>query len=244
MNEFKVVVCPDCGKENHINAESMVEDAACEFCHTQLQPGLEQPVASPPAPPKYIDPKTLPFSTIRPFWYVALMTIVTFGLYLIVWFYRGWKVLLKQYQLKGGALLNTIFYPLCLWSFYRYAFSFGEQGGYKSSWQANGAASLFFTFHAICNISARISNTKSLNLPPFESCILDILSVIMVFLMLIPLKEGVNAMNAGYSVIQPGTRIRTSLSPLSITFLVIGSILWIFVVIGTIAMLSGAAIPE
>jgi hypothetical protein len=155
MNEFKVILCPACGKDNHINAESMVEDAACEFCHAKLQPDTEQvnqPVVSSPAPPKYIDPKTLPYSTARPFWYVALMTIMTFGVYLIVWFYRAWTVLLKHYQLKGGALLNTIFYPLCLWSFYRYAFSFGEQGGYKSSWQSNWAASLFFTLHAIGNI--------------------------------------------------------------------------------------------
>lgn len=198
----------------------------------------------PHAKKNHTNPKPLPYSTIRPFWYVALMMIITFGLYRIVWFYRAWTVLLKQYHLKGGALVNTIFYPLCLWSFYRYAFSFGEQGGYKSSWESNWAASMFFTFHLFCNITARMSNMKSLNLPSFDSGILVMLSIIASFVMLIPLKEGVNAMNAGYSVIQSGTRIRTSLSPWSITFVAIGSVVWLFTITGLIAKLSGTTLPE
>ncbi len=237
MNEYTSVVCPACGRENHISIESEITDASCEFCHTSLNPETEQQKAAPVAAPKpqYVNPNSLPYSSARPFWYVALMVIMTMGIYNIGWFYRGWKVLLEHYKLKGSAGVNAVFAPYCCWSFFRYAFSYGELGGYKLAIPSNLNAALYFIFTIVGNILSRVSSVIA-DKSPFEAGILNLLALSTLFLILIPIRQGVNAMNAGIAKLQPNTRMRTTLSPVSIIFVVIGSIVWLLIILGLLGI--------
>ncbi len=241
MSEFKIVVCPSCEKENHLDADSIIEDSSCEFCHAPLQLKTDSQLTAIDTPAHFVDPQTLPYSAARPFWYVAVMFIVTFGLYSVVWFYRSWQELLLRYQLKGYALVNAIFFPFCLWSFYKYAFLYGETGGYKSKWESYNAASFFFIVNAIGRSIARYEkklDEKLIN----EHIILLILSWGLFFVVLYPLREGVNAMNAGVNKTYNYNRMRTKFSPASIIFIVIGSTIWILQFMGLIITIINSLI--
>ncbi len=226
MSNIKPYECRSCGKINHINSDSINDIVSCEYCHIPLldEEKLPNQVISS-SETSYINPNTSPYSIARPFWYVSLMMMMTLGYYQFVWFYRTWKLLLIQYDLKGNAVINAIFSPLCLWSFFKYAFLFGKQGGYISSWNPLFAANLFFSF---C-IVERIIDTYSRYIKPFDAAVLNLITLILIALSLIPLKEGVNAMNAGIANVQPNSRIRMTLSPWSIVFVVLGSVAWLLI---------------
>ncbi|MEI6519688.1 MAG: hypothetical protein WCO98_06575 [bacterium] len=219
MNEFKVVLCPVCGKENHINAESEIDDATCEFCHAQLQPGSEQPVVSLTAPPKSVDPKTLPYSSMRPFWYVALMMMMTIGLYRIVWLYRSWQILNQHYKLKNNIIFNIWFDPFFSFRFFKYAFFLGKECGYKPFMPTIIYPILYFIFLISVAVSSRISGN--------EMDWYEIGMVVSLALLLIPIHGAVKAINAGHTVIEPDTQMRTKLSAWSIVFVCLGSLFWL-----------------
>ena len=177
----------------------------------------------PPPPPTVVGlpPSILPYSMARPFWYVALMFVLTFGLYVVVWFYRGWKVLLSHYRLGGVAVLNAIFSVLCALSFFRLTFKLGEEAGYRSRMPWQVAAHLYIIFYIAGRMIDRLT-TQSETISA-----MDLASIMVSVLMLIPLREGVRAINAGYGMLSPDSRMRTRLSPWAIVTVVISSVIWI-----------------
>lgn len=189
------------------------------------------PANTMPPPPPAVDiqplygnaaPGAMPYSYARPFWYVAFMTLITQGAYPIVWFYRAWKVLMVEYNLKGNAVVNTIFIIFCAFSFYRYAFSLGAKNGYHSTMSANSVAGLFIIIEIIGSVSSGIEGIND------SLTIYSLVIFAFMLLSLIPLREGTLAMNSAYTNLQPGTRMRNTLSPWSIVFVIIGTILWLF----------------
>lgn len=50
---------------------------------------------------------------------LALMSIVTFGLYEIYWFYRNWKFVQRNREEKLNAPIRALFYPLTAYALFR-----------------------------------------------------------------------------------------------------------------------------
>lgn len=210
--------------------------------NNEIQNHDEQQIAETPSNPQPFSPaNTLPppplidnlplygnaalysgtYSYARPFWYVALMTLISMGAYPVVWFYRAWKVILAEYNLKGNAVVNTIFILFCAIPFFRYAFSLGEKNGHHSTMSSNSAAALFIVVEILESVSSGIdARSDSLTIYSFITFVLMLLS-------LIPLREGTLAMNAAYANLQPNSKMRTTLSPWSIFFLIICTIIWL-----------------
>lgn len=219
MNELKVVLCPACGKENHINAELMGDDDVCEFCQAALKSDSEQAIFSPSPAPLYIDPNSLPYSSVRPFWYVALMMMMTFGLYRIVWLYRSWQILSQHYKLKNNIIFNIWCDPIFSFRFFKYAFLLSKECGYNSFMPKIIYPILYLIFLILFAVFVRISGN--------EMDWREIGMVVSLALWLIPVHGAVKAINAGYTLVESDTRMRTKLSPWSIVFVCIGSLFWL-----------------
>ena len=193
------------------------------------RPVAAAPTSMPP-PPIPLGAATaagvLPFSSARPFWYVALLTVATFGMYQVVWFYRAWTAILQRYNLKGNALVNALFITFCSRSFFRYAYALGAEVGFTPWMSPTAAFTLYLSFVVISGVFSRLGNTDH------GLGVTTLLSLVFTFLVLIPLRDGVEAMNAGYSVVEPGRPMRDRLSGGAIACLILGCITWAFVVIG------------
>ncbi len=66
------------------------------------------------------DSKKENFSKVIPLWKFILLSVITFGIYELVWFYRNWKILKNEQNLKITPLLRTIFSTIFAWSFASY----------------------------------------------------------------------------------------------------------------------------
>ena len=60
------------------------------------------------------------FSKVISIWKFILLSLITFGIYELVWFYRNWKFLKKEQNLKITPFLRTIFSTIFAWSFASY----------------------------------------------------------------------------------------------------------------------------
>ena len=52
------------------------------------------------------------FSRIVPTWKFILLSVITFGIYELVWFYKNWKLLKKEKGLKISPFWRALFSPL------------------------------------------------------------------------------------------------------------------------------------
>jgi len=52
------------------------------------------------------------FSRIIPIWKFILLSVITFGIYEVIWFYRNWKLLKNETGLKITPLLRALFAPI------------------------------------------------------------------------------------------------------------------------------------
>lgn len=64
------------------------------------------------------------YSKIIPIWRFILLSIITFGIYELVWFYKNWKFLKVEQNLKITPILRTIFSIIFAWSFAWYLKTF------------------------------------------------------------------------------------------------------------------------
>jgi len=178
-------------------------------------------IAPTPIPPGLEGlPTTRQFSDARPFWYVAVMMIGTFGLYRFVWFYRAWRLLISHYQLRGNAVFNALLAPLCIWSFFRYAFLLGADAGFIAPIAGEINASFYFLIFIASCLSPKTHlyfHGYALSLPIFS---------VLILLRLVSMQQPVIAMNAGYRFIDPQYRERTGFSFWSIISLIIGLLCW------------------
>jgi hypothetical protein len=169
-----------------------------------------------------VEPSSQSYSlVIRPFWYVALMMIMTLGAYRVVWLYRTWPVLIKHYKLPYSTIINILFDPLFSYIYFKNSFSLGKEAGYRPIMPPIIASLLYSIFLIAKNLSWQIRHYEN-----DDSYLLTV--IVGLVLMLIPMKDAVNAFNAGYLKIKPDTRIRTKLSLLSTVIVFLGSLIWAY----------------
>lgn len=51
------------------------------------------------------------FSRVLPVWKFVLLSVITFGIYELIWFYRYWKLLKEEKSLKISPFWRTLFAP-------------------------------------------------------------------------------------------------------------------------------------
>ena len=99
--------CAKCGKEIKENARF------CQFCGA---PPFEQ------------------FSKILPIWKFILLSMVTFGLYELYWFYKTWKFLKERNNLNISPFWRSVFSPLFAGSNAEHVLKLAKEKNYQNQY--------------------------------------------------------------------------------------------------------------
>ena len=126
-----LITCPECGRN--------VSDAAvvCIGCGHPIVDGTPAPTPAPaPAPVQGIG--DFPAHSVSTTKLVAL-SLVTFGLYEILWFYRNWKLMRDRQGEAVSPFWRAVFSPLTAYSLFERIKGI-EGPGREAGWRASGLA--------------------------------------------------------------------------------------------------------
>ena len=166
------------------------------------------------------------FSNAQPVWHFVLLSIVTFGVYEIYWFYRNWKYLKihKNLDISPGWRTAGFFVPIygivLAYRQLRDIRDFSKEAGIVKTYSPGWILFEWLIFSALW---------KS----PYPFFFFSLLSVW-------PLAIVQGVLNFYWRKQQPQLMERTKFSGGQITLLVIGGIYWVLVLI----VLIGTFIPE
>lgn len=102
---MKIEYCKHCGKQNP------KESKFCQHCGKILieNSNSEARVESRPSDTKHIDQDTKPYPYVVSNWKLAIMSLFTFGVYNIYWFYKQWKSFNEENNLGHGGFTLGIY---------------------------------------------------------------------------------------------------------------------------------------
>jgi hypothetical protein len=203
VSGFKV--CPQCNASQDAR-EKECPNCGCDFSNVEVYQTLEKK-----------------FSHAQPVWHFVLLSIVTFGIYEIVWFYRNWKHLKahKNLDISPGWRTVGLFVPI-----YGLVLAYRQLRDIKSFSMASGIKK---SYSPGWILFAWIFLSSLWKLPdPFW---------FVAFLSVWPLAVVQGVLNSYWGIEQPDLKVRTKFSGRQIALLVIG-VLWCCMV------LLGMFVPE
>ena len=187
-----LITCPECGRN--------VSDAAvvCIGCGHPIEKGTPAP-APAPAPVQGIrDFPAHAVSTTK----LVVLSLVTFGLYEIYWFYRNWKLMRDRQGEAVSPFWRAVFSPLTAYSLFERIKGI-EGPGREAGWGASGLAVAY-----LLTISAwRL---------PDPWWLVSLLS----FVVLIPVQGTINEV-----AVERGLQVDRSFSGWNVMALVVGGVL-------------------
>jgi len=216
----------------------------------EIENPSDEPVASPappvpsvlpPPPPQQplvIPGQRLPYSNAQPVWQFVLLNVCTFTLYHIIWFYRNWHLLKAQRGLRVTPLVRAIFAPLFAWGFFRalrhlvgprYYWPFGFIGPEILATIYFSLVIINYLFDFIDRETGYMGDMTALSWVIF----------VVGFSMMLPLIPAVRALNVYWANKQPGQPMRNSLSAGAIVIVIIGGVLLLIGLLGTILEITG-----
>ncbi len=145
---------------------------------------------------------------------LALMCLATFGLYEIYWFYRNWKAVERTHNVRLIAPLRALFYPVTAYFLFQRIAAESQRLGIGSSLQIGALAIGVFVIASLARL-------------PDPWWLLALLS----FLPLIPIQLVVNEINQR---VAPAAPENSSFGAANIIALVLGGLLMVLVIIGTV----------
>lgn len=214
-NQPLIKKCPFC-------AEDILSDAVkCKHCGEWLNRphGAESPQATGEQ-----------HSNAQAPWRLILLSILTFGIYEIYWFYRNWKHLKKHKGLnispgwRTVGLFVPIYNIILIYRQFRDIRDFAVEAGCKTY---SSPGWLTFGYIILSGISFRLSLHEWKLTDPAELLGIAIF-VFFIFLLALWLLVVVQkTLNDFWKKEQPGLEMRAKFSGGEIALLVIGGILWI-----------------
>jgi hypothetical protein len=172
-----------------------------------------------------IAPKTsvdVEFSNVQPIWRFCFLYIVTFGVYAIAWHHKQWKLIKDRGNLRipPGAWVRGILFGLFMYILCRRISALAEDRGYKERFSA-------FSLTAFLWFSNFLGRLPS----PFW---------FLTFFSVIPHIPVLKAVNYYWEQEQPGLPIRKNFTGREFVWLGFGGVLWVLVLIGLFAPVSGS----
>ena len=113
--------CPNCGME-------LQEDS--KFCSSCGAP-FEQ------------------FSKIIPIWKFILLSVITFGIYELIWFYRNWKFLKEKNKMNISPFLRAVFAPLFAASIAKHILELLKEKNYQPQYSSTTIGISYFVISAL-----------------------------------------------------------------------------------------------
>lgn len=159
-------------------------------------------------------PITQQFSNAQPIWHLIILSILTFNIYEIYWFYRNWKQLkeYKSFDISPGWRTVGLFVPI-----YGLCLVYSQLKDIKDLSKAEYSPGMFLFVFALINVLYRLPD-------PFW--LLSLFSVL-------PLAMVQGVLNSYWGIEQLGLQTRTKFSGGEIAILIIGGIIFILGMIGT-----------
>jgi hypothetical protein len=145
---------------------------------------------------------------------LALMSLATFGLYEIYWFYKNWKCMQEKFGLKLNAPIRAVFFPLVSYSLFRQIRAHAAEAQLESRVYAGPLALAVFILAALTRL-------------PDPWWMITFLG----FLPLLPVQSAVNDINAKFA---PGADGNNRFSGWNIAGLLAGAIALALAILGTL----------
>jgi hypothetical protein len=235
-----LIPCPVCSRQ--VSAQAI----ACPECRTPIAttpaaPGNQPPVAGamPAAAPAFnaapptttVHVYTNPAggaegygsagSNVQPVWQYYLLVFCSFGIYDLFWFYSTWRLLKERHRLYITPAARALFREFFAINLSREIFKLSTEAGHKPRWSPVGIGVSYVLLDILAGGCMRQDAPA-----PFLMGVLFFLASIGVR---VPL---VNALNDFWRHEQPGVSERTRLSGKAWAVVIIGSIFWIFALLG------------
>jgi len=180
-------------------------------------------------PTQQTRPTTMQYSNAQAPWRLVILSVMTFALYEIYWFYRNWKHLKihKNLDISPGWRTVGLFIPIVNIVFiYRqfrdirdYANQIGWEGYSSPGWLTFGYIFLSFISFELLMYESNLSNSIEL----LGLTILGLLIDITAVLLLVVVQK---TLNGFWKKEQPELIMRSKFSRGEIVLLVIGGFLW------------------
>jgi hypothetical protein len=171
------------------------------------------PYAAPKAevadPSTRMAPVFYPVSLLK----LTLMSLATFGLYEIYWFYKNWKCVQRNDGYKVNAPIRAFFYPLMSYDLFKRIRGHADKAQLGPRLQAGLLAATIFVLAALWRL-------------PDPWWLVSLLG----FLPLLPVQSTVNEINRKLA---PQAGINGRFSGWNVVGLVVGGILLLFALVGT-----------
>lgn len=165
---------------------------------------VDDPAASPTAEPAFF-----PVSLLK----LVLMSLATFNLYGVYWFYKNWKCVQRLDDATLNAPIRAFFYPVTSYWLFRRIREHADAEGVGGSLQAGLLAIGVFALAALWRL-------------PDPYWLVTFLGVVP----LLPVQSVVNKVNRK---IAPGADTNSRLGGWNIAVLAVGGLLFVLAVIGT-----------
>lgn len=159
---------------------------------------------------------------------LALLSVLTLGLYEIFWFYKNWEAIRKAEQQKISPLGRAIFTVFYCHGFFKKVLQSAKKQGYSDSYSPGMLATVYIILLLVGNGLSRIENST------FG---LDVLWLLIAISSFIPLLSIQKAINFNNSKIVPNFDRSRKFSRGEIILTVIGVIWFELVVLGTFSSL-------
>ena len=154
---------------------------------------------------------------------LAVMSLCTFGLYELYWFYKQWDTLRRRERENLSPFWRTFFAPLWAFSLFPRIRQLTAKYGVPATWSGGGLALAFLIFGAASRLPARLWMVSLLS-----------------FLPLLVLQRAVNTLNA---TVAPGAERNNRYSGANVVVIVIGAILLALAIAGTFLPDTGPLPP-
>lgn len=156
------------------------------------------------------EPVFFPVSRLK----LALMSIVTFGIYEVYWFYKNWKCVQRNYGDDVNAPIRALFYPIVSYPLFKRIRDHAKTARVEANVQAGLLAIVVFVFATLWRLP-----------DPWW---------LVSFLGFVPLVLVQNAVNAINRKLAPGAGTNSRFSGWNIFGLIAGGIFLILAVVGTL----------
>lgn len=169
--------------------------------------GTEHEKANP------IHPKESYYSFYQPVWHFVLLSILTFGLYDVYWYYKNWKYLKSYKGLEFSPVWRTVglFIPI-----YNLILLYNFHKDYRDLVEEEGISRAIYPGRIILVIMASFVLVRL----PDPYWMLSFVSVI-------PLAMVQSVLNDLWDKVQPDKRRREALRVRQVMLIVIGALIWL-----------------
>lgn len=130
---------------------------------------------------------------------LAILSIITSGLYELFWFYKNWVAIQAVEKKKFSPLGRTIFLPFYCYKLFKAIFASAVARGYSNSASAGSATGIYLAIFFISQVFIELSDEKYASLVPAEYAvwlyIIGFIVSIFTFLPLLTVQKAVNHNN-------------------------------------------------